>query len=338
MPTSRVLLAMLLTAALAGLAGCGGRQASAPAPSGAAGGSGCEVQNDTRLSIATGNTGGVYYVLGGRFGELVTQATGGKLKATAAETGGSVQNIQQLGAGTHQVAMSLADSAADALNGKGPFEGKPQQIAALGQMYPNYTQLVARADAGINSVADLRGKRVSTGSPRSGTELIANRVLAAAGLNPERDVAAQRLDLGTSVDGMKGGTVDALFFSGGLPTPNITDLFTSMGARATLVDTSALLETMRRSSPVYDVATIPGSTYPGARDTPTIVAPNLILVPTSMDPAVACVLTRTFYERLPELAVANPSAKDIKLETARNTEPIPLHPGAKQALDSLGAR
>jgi TRAP transporter TAXI family solute receptor len=332
--TTRVLLTVLLTAAA--VAGCGGRQVADNKP-GASGGA-CEVSTDTRISIATGNTGGVYYVLGGRLGELVTQSSNGKLKATAAETGASVQNIQQLTAGTHQVAFSLADSAADAVNGTGPFEGKPQQIAALGQIYPNYTQLVVRTDAGINSVADLRGKRVSTGSPKSGTEVIANRVLAAAGLNPERDIAAQRLDLGASVDGMKSGTVDALFFSGGLPTPNITDLFTSMTGRVKLLDTSAQLDRMREVNRVYKVATIPGTTYPGAVDTPTIVVPNLLLVPTNIDPAVACVVTKTLYERTADLAAANPAARDIKVETARETDPVPLHPGAEQALGLLGAQ
>ncbi|WP_051580061.1 TAXI family TRAP transporter solute-binding subunit [Pseudonocardia acaciae] len=327
-----VLVTVLVGAALVA---CGGRQEAAPASPG--GGGSCEVTRDTRISIATGNTGGVYYVLGGRFGEVVTQATDGKLKATAAETGASVQNIQQLAAGTHQVAFSLADSAADAVVGKGAFEGKPQRIAALGRIYPNYTQVVARSDAGINSVADLRGKRVSTGSPKSGTEVIANRVLASAGLNPERDVSAQRLDLGASVDGMKDGTVDALFFSGGLPTPNITDLFTSLRGKVKLLGTDGQLTEMRKINPVYQVATIPGATYPGAVDTPTIVVPNLLLVPTTMDPAVACVLTRTLYERTAELVAANPSARDITRQNARATDPVPLHPGAARALDALGA-
>jgi TRAP transporter TAXI family solute receptor len=328
-----------LLAALVGmtaLAGCGGRQAVAPGAPG--GGAGCEVTSDTRLSIATGNTGGVYYVLGGRLGELVTEATGGKLKATAAETGASVQNIQQLAAGTHQVAFSLADTAADAVNGTGAFQGKPQQIAALGRIYPNHTQLVVRTDSGIGSVADLRGKRVSTGSPKSGTEVIANRLLTAAGLDPATGVVAQRLDLAASVDGMKNGSIDALFFSGGLPTPNITDLFTSMSGRVKLIDTTSALDALKKINPVYQAATIPGSTYPGATDTPTVVVPNLLVVPASMDAGVACVLSRTLYEKAPELAKANPAAGAITLDTARDTAPVPLHPGAVRALDALGAK
>ncbi|MGH3916945.1 MAG: TAXI family TRAP transporter solute-binding subunit [Pseudonocardiaceae bacterium] len=325
------LLAAML--AVTGLVACGGRQQSA-AP---AEGTGCEITADRRISMATGNTGGVYYVLGGAFAEAVSSATNGRLKATAAETGASVQNIQQIVAGSYQVAFTLADTAADAVNGTGSFAGAPQPIRALARLYPNFSQVVVRSDAGITTLADLRGKRVSTGSPKSGTEVIANRMLVAAGLNPDMDLAAQRLDIGTSVDGMKDGTIDAMFFSGGLPTPNITDLFTSLGDRVRLLDTSAVLTRLQEINPVYAVATLPASTYPSATDTPTIVVPNLLVVPESLDPATACVLTRTLFERTADLAAVNPAADGITLQRARQTAPIPLHPGAQQALDALGA-
>ncbi len=328
-------LALLATAlAVTSVVACGGRQQGA-APGQDA--SGCAITANNRISIATGNTGGVYYVLGGAFAEAVSSATGGTLKATAAETGASVQNIQQLVAGNYQVAFSLADTAADAVNGTGSFEGTPQPIRALARLYPNFSQVVVRSDAGIATLADLRGKRVSTGSPKSGTEVIANRILHAAGLDPETDLAAQRLDIGTSVDGMKDGSIDAMFFSGGLPTPNITDLFTSVGDRVRLLDTSGVLGALQRINPVYDVATIPASTYPHATDTPTIVVPNLLVVPESLDQATACVLTKTLFERKADLVTVNPAARDITLQQARETDPVPLHPGAKQALDTLGA-
>ncbi len=326
----------LLVAALTiviSLVACGGRQQTATPGDG----TGCEITQERRIAIATGNTGGVYYVLGGGLAEAVSAATGGKLKATAAETGASVQNIQQLVAGNYQVAFSLADTAADAVNGTGVFADTRQPINALARLYPNFSQVVVRADAGIATLADLRGKRVSTGSPKSGTEVIANRILQAVGLDPQTDLAAQRLDIGTSVDGMKDGTIDAMFFSGGLPTPNITDLFTSLGAKVRLLDTSAVLGALRGINPVYDVATIPASTYPGATDTPTIVVPNLLVVPQNLEGATACVLTKTLFERKADLVAINPAAEDITLRQARNTGPVPLHPGAKQALDTLGA-
>ncbi len=325
----------LLVAALTvtSLVACGGRQQTATPGDG----TGCEITEQRRIAIATGNTGGVYYVLGGGLAEAVSASTGGDLKATAAETGASVQNIQQLVAGNYQVAFSLADTAADAVNGTGAFAGSRQPINALARLYPNFSQVVVRADADITTLADLRGKRVSTGSPKSGTEVIANRMLQAAGLDPATDLAAQRLDIGTSVDGMKDGTIDAMFFSGGLPTPNITDLFTSLGDQVRLLDTSAVLDALRGINPVYDVATIPAATYPGATDTPTIVVPNLLVVPKSLDGPTACVLTTTLFERKADLVAINPAAEDITLQQSRNTGPVPLHPGAKQALDTLGA-
>ncbi|MDQ3762242.1 MAG: TAXI family TRAP transporter solute-binding subunit [Actinomycetota bacterium] len=332
----RSIRALVAVVAVTSLLACGGRQQTA-SPDQGAGATGCEITAEHRIGIATGNTGGVYYVLGGGFAEAVSAATGGKLKATAAETGASIQNIQQLVAGNYQVAFSLADTAADAVNGTGFFAGTPQPINALARLYPNFNQVVVRADVGITTLADLRGKRVSTGSPKSGTEVIANRMLQAAGLNPETDLAAQRLDIGASVDGMKDGTIDAMFFSGGLPTPNITDLFTSLGDKVRLLNTSAVLGALREINPVYDIATIPASTYPGAADTPTIVVPNLLIVPENLNAATACVLTKTLFERKADLVAINPAAKDITLQQARDTDPVPLHPGAKQALDTLGA-
>ena len=330
---SRRLTAALTLTALIGLVACGdARQSPAPVDERS-----CEVPPERPITVATGNRGGVYYVLGGAFAAAVTAATDGRLTATAAETGASVQNIQQVVAGTYQVAFSLADTAADAVLGAGSFAGSPQPIRALARLYPNYTQVVVRTDAGVSTLADLRGRRVSTGSPRSGTEVIASRVLQAAGLDPATDVTAQRLDIGTSVDGMRAGTTDAMFFSGGLPTPDIAGLFTSMGDTVRLLGTSAVLDALRRISPVYDVATIAASTYPGSTDTRTVVVPNLLVVPESLDAATACVLTRTLFERKADLVAANRAAEGIILQQARGTGPVPLHPGAVQALNILGA-
>ncbi|MFF4426803.1 TAXI family TRAP transporter solute-binding subunit [Streptomyces sp. NPDC001549] len=172
-----------------------------------------------RLTIATGSTTGVYYQLGGGLAKLISDNIDG-YRATATATGASVQNIQGLTAGTYNVAFSLLDTAGDAVNGEGSFT-QPQQVEALTRLHPNYTQVLVRADSGITSLADMKGKRVSTGSPNSGTEAIARRLLDAEGLNPDRDVRAQRLGLPEAVDAMKDGTIDALFWSGGLPSGGI---------------------------------------------------------------------------------------------------------------------
>jgi TRAP transporter TAXI family solute receptor len=309
------------------VAGCGGKRDTGAAPQ-----PGQQVPCEAaegRITIATGNVGGVYYVLGGGLAQLISNNT--KLKATAADTGASVQNIQQLGDKTYDVAFSLADTAADAVNGKAAFDGKPQKVQALARIHSNYTQVVVRADSGINSVADFRGKRISTGSPKSGTEVIANRLLQAAGLK-DTDLSPQRLALRQSVDGMKAGTVDGLVWSGGLPTPEITDLTTSMKDRVRFIDITPQLGALKSLNPVYDQGTIPAATYGLAADVPTIVVPNLLLVRDDFPAGNACAITKLIFDRKDELARTHPSAKEITRETAVKTDPVPLHPGARQAL------
>jgi TRAP transporter TAXI family solute receptor len=319
----------LAAAAVLALAvtGCGGKQQTDQAAPG--GTQSCEA-GEGRITIATGNSGGVYYVLGGGLAQLISNNT--KLRATASETGASVQNIQQLVAGNYDVAFSLADTAADAVNGKGSFDGKPQKIRALSRIYPNSTQVLVRADAGIDSVADMKGKRISTGSPKSGTEVIANRLLQAAGLKPDTDVQAQRLDLAKTADGMKAGTLDGLVWSGGLPTAQITDITTALKDKVKFLDITPLLPKLKQVNDVYDQGVIPAAAYGQPADVPTVVVPNLLLVREDFPANNACALTKLLFDKQAELAKVHPAAKEITKQLATRTEPVPLHPGAKQAL------
>ena len=320
----RRLLAGLTAFALV-LTGCGGKQRAEEA----AGGQECAATAG-RITIATGNSGGVYYVLGGGLAQLISGNT--PLRATAAETGASVQNVQQLVAGTYDVAFSLADTAADAVRGKGAFDGQPQRVQALARIYPNSTQVLVRTDSGIGSVADMRGKRISTGSPKSGTEVIANRLLRAAGLDPDTDVQAQRLDLAKTADGMKAGTLDGLVWSGGLPTAQITDLVTSLRGGVKFLDVTPLLPALKQVNEVYDRGVIPAAVYGQPADVPTVVVPNLLLVRDDFPAGTACAITRLLFDRKAELESVHPAAKEITRELAPRTAPVPLHPGARQAL------
>ncbi len=319
------------------LAGCGGQRGGDGGGQAASEPTTCTVDADARLSIATGNTTGVYYSLGGAYAEAISRESAGKLKATAAETSASLQNIQQLVAGTHQIAFSLADTAADAAEGKESF-ASPQPIAALARLYPNYTQVVARTAAGINSIADMRGKRVSTGAPNSGTEVIANRMLTAAGLDPAKDISAQRTELGKTVEGMKDGSIDAMFWSGGLPTSGITDLFTSQRGNVKFLDVTSTLDKLKEINTIYERGVIPAATYQTPSEVPTVVVPNLLLVKKDMDGNTACVLTKALFDHKADLVKVNKAAQGINLDTARLTNPVSLHPGAKKALDDLGAK
>ncbi|MFI6098570.1 TAXI family TRAP transporter solute-binding subunit [Lentzea sp. NPDC051213] len=309
------------------VSGCGGKR-TPTTPDAGGSQAACET-SDGRITIATGNSGGVYFVVGGGLAKLISDNT--KLKASAAETGASVQNIQQLADGTYDIAFSLADTAADAVNGTGAFDGKKQKIAALSRIYPNYTQVLVRTESGINSVADMKGKRISTGSPKSGTEVIAGRLLKSAGLNIDSDVAAQRLDLTKTADGMKDGSIDGLIWSGGLPTPQLTDITTSLKGKVKLLDISSQLGELQKISKVYDTASIPAATY-GLAETPTIVVPNLLLVREDFAAGNACALTKLIFDKKADLEKVHPAVKDIVRDKASATDPVPLHPGAKQAL------
>lgn len=321
-----------------GSVGCGGRRDDNSKASGETGAKvDCTVSTDTRISIATGNTTGVYYPLGNALAEQVSAVTGGKLKATAAETGASVQNIQQLVAGTHQVAFSLFDTATDAINGKGAFTAK-QPVQALARIYDNYTHVVVQASSGINSVEDMKGKKISTGSPKSGTEVIAERVLKAAGLDPAKDVSQQRLDLTKTVDGMKDGSIDGFFFSGGLPTPGVTDLFTTAADKVKFIDITPLLPKMSADNAAYQKGTIPAASYKQTKDVPTIVVANVLLAKDDFAPSLGCVITKTLLDKKDELIKVNAAAKGIALETVRKTEPIALNTGSAKALTDAGAK
>ncbi|MEU6740307.1 TAXI family TRAP transporter solute-binding subunit [Streptosporangium sandarakinum] len=322
MTFKRVAAALAAGALALTLGGCGGDRSAERGTGGTAAKGG-------RLSIATGNTTGVYYVLGGGLADQIGKNLPG-YQVTAEATGASVENIRRVVKGDSDIAFSLADSAADAVAGKGAFTS-PQPIRAIARLYDNYTQVVATTDSGVKSVADLRGKRVSTGSPNSGTEVIALRMLKAAGLDPETDVTRQSLGLPESVQGIKDGTLDALVWSGGLPTPGVTDLLTSMKGEVAFVPLDSVLEPMRAEhGPVYAAGTIAKDVYATPADVPTIVVPNLLVVNEKMDAELAGDLAGLLFDHKAELERVHPAARDITRENAPKTDPVPLHDGAKK--------
>lgn len=317
-------LAAVALAVVFTTAGCGGKQTDGSAThSGGAGG---------RLTIATGNTTGVYYQLGGGLAQQISDHIPG-YRATATATGASVQNIQGVVSGSYDIAFSLLDTASDAVAGAGSFS-QPQPVEALARLYPNYTQVIVRADSGITSVADMKGKRISTGSPGSGTEVIAHRILEAAGLHYDKDVQAQRLGLPETVDAMKDGTVDALFWSGGLPTGGITDLTTGLKEKVRFLDVSPQLGALQQYGQVYQPGLIPVSVYKQAADVPTVVVPNVLVVKKGFDPVLAGKIVGLIIDRRSELEHVNPAATEIGVESAALTGSVPLNTGARQALSA----
>ena len=321
-PIIRACAALAALALTATLAACGGER-----------GTGDDgLYKRGRLAIATGNTTGVYYQLGGGLADLISRRLPG-YQATAEATGASVENIQRVVRGDSDIAFSLADVAGDAATGKHDFTS-PQPIRALARIYDNYVHVIARADAGIRSVADMKGKRISTGSPKSGTETMALRLLEAAGIDPGSGVKKQALSLPETVQAMKDGTLDAMVWSGGLPTSGITDLMTGLKDKAVFVPLDRELAALRsRYGPIYQQTTIGKDVYGTKGDVSTIAVPNVLVVSDKMPDALAHDLAKVIFENQQELAKVHPEAKNIDRARAPQSEPVVVHPGAKRYYD-----
>ena len=231
--------------------------------------------------------------------------------------------------GDADIAFVLADTAWDASQGNDPFEEAINGVA-LATLYNNYTQIVVNPDAGIASIADLAGKRVSVGAPGSGTEVIANRLLEVSGIDPKEGIEVENLGAGESADAFKDGNIDAFFWSGGLPTSAITDLGATPNVSMALLPHADVLDALREGyGDFYSVDTIPADTYPNQTDpVDVVVVPNILVVNGDMDEQLAYDVTRIMFEGQADLAAAHPAAKDLTLENATQNSPIAYHPGA----------
>jgi uncharacterized protein len=314
--------------ALAGVmalaAGCGGEGSG----SGSEGGGG-------RLSIATGGTAGVYFVYGGGLAKVISSNMEG-YRATAETTSASVDNLILIQKGSSDIAFTLGDTALDAVQGREAFKEKVP-MRALAQIYDNYTQVVAKQGSGIETIADLKGKRVSVGAPNSGTEVIADRILEEAGIDPKTGIEREGLGVDESVQAMKDGSIDVFFWSGGLPTGAVTDLTTS--EKITMLDTTEFTEALKQKyGDVYQNSTIPSGTYKGvSEDVPTIAVPNYLVVNEKMDEQLAFDLTKLLFDHKQDLVAVHPEAKNLDPQKAKEViAPIELHPGAQRYFDEQG--
>jgi uncharacterized protein len=281
------------------------------------------------LSIATGGTGGVYYPYGGGLAKVLNENLP-NVRATAEVTAASIDNLKLIRDGRADVAFVLADALADGVNGRGAFEGRPVPAASLAVLYANYTHIVTTTAAGIDQVADLRGKVVSTGAPGSGTEVIAVRMLRAAGLDPDREVSRQALGVTESAGALKDGKVQAFFFSSGLPTAAIQDLAHTPGMTIKLIPNTDVLPSLQRDfGSLYVPLDIPAGAYPGmSAPIPTVAVANVLIVNRSMPDDLAYDITRLLLEKRTELAAIHPEAAHLSLEQAAAGSPAPYHPGA----------
>ena len=281
------------------------------------------------LSIATGGTGGVYYPYGGGLAKVLNENLPG-VRATAEVTAASVDNLKLIRDGRADIAFVLADTLADAVAGRGAFAGRPVPAASLAVLHSNYMHIVTTAASGITTIADLRGKTVSTGAPGSGTEVIAFRVLRAAGLDPDRDVTRQALGATESAGALKDGKIAAFVWTGGLPTAAIQDLAHSQGMTIRLISSGDVLPALQRDyGELYFPLAIPAGAYPGVDQPVTVVGiANVLVVNRAMANDLAHDITRVLFEKKSELAAIHPEAAQLSLERGAAGSPAPYHPGA----------
>ncbi|MBM4333324.1 MAG: TAXI family TRAP transporter solute-binding subunit [Deltaproteobacteria bacterium] len=283
-----------------------------------------------RLSIATGGTGGVYYPLGGGMAQVISKYIP-NTEATAEVTAGSVDNCKLIQTGKAELALIMADIGFDALKGEGRFKaGGAIPLRTIGVVYSNYMHFVTMEGSGIKTVSDLKGKRVSTGSPGSGTEVKTMRVLESYGIDGEKDLKRDRLGVAESAGALKDRKIDAFTWDGGLPTAAVLDIAATPGIKIKILNNADYLEKMNQKyGPVYFKLTIPKITYPHMdADVSVVGVANLLVCHEKMDPALAYNITKFLLEKQPELVAVHKEALNFTLATATVGSSLPFHPGA----------
>lgn len=300
----------------------------------------CASVNAQNISIATGGTGGVYYPMGGGLASVLSSKVPG-MSATAEVTGGSVDNLKLIGTGKPYVGFSMADAAKDATSGVDKFKDKPIEVRTLLILYPNLMHVATVESTGIKTMADLKGKRVSTGSPGSATEVMAFRLLEAAGIDPTKDIKRERLSVAESVNAVKDRKIDAFFWVGGLPTAAVTDLANSPGMKIVMVDTSAEVPAMNKKyGNLYFPSLITKQTYSGmAKDNNVAAVANLLVVNASMSDDEAYKIVKAVFDNQLELVRSHAEYRNVKLDVQKaNATPVPYHPGALKYFKEKGVK
>ena len=321
----------MLVLARAALAATTALALALPAPSALA--------QQNRISITTGGTGGVYYPLGGGMANILSKYVPG-LTATAEVTGGSVDNLKLIGTGKSEVGFSMVDAAWDGYKGLDKFKDAAVPARTLMVLYPNRMQVVTVEGSGIHKLSDLKGKRVSTGSPGSGVEVMTMRVLAAMGIDPKTDIKQERLGAAESVGALKDKKIDAFFWVGGVPTAALTDLASTPGTKIKLLDHAEAIGAMNaKHGPLYVKGIIPPNSYAG-QDKPVenIDVWNILVASDKMSNDQAYQIVKTLMEKKPELVAVHKEATNIDMRYQAVGSPLPWHPGAKKYFEEQGVK
>jgi len=299
-----------------------------------------QAQEKYSLSIATGGTGGVYYPLGGGLANLLSKYVPG-LQATAEVTGGSIDNLKLIATGKPYIAFSMADAGQDAYRGEDKFKGAKVPLRTLMVLYPNRMHVVTIEGIGITKMSDLRGKRVSTGSPGSATEVMGFRVIEAAGLDKDRDMKRERLGVAESVNALKDRKIDAFFWVGGLPTAAVTDLANTPGIKIRMIDHADTVAAMNKKyGPLYIEDVIPKATYRGMdTDNKQATVWNILVAHENLSSQTAYNIVKTIFDKRDDMIAVHKEAENFKLENQKAAaSPIPFHPGAVKYFAERGVK
>ncbi|HJV95727.1 MAG TPA: TAXI family TRAP transporter solute-binding subunit [Albitalea sp.] len=287
------------------------------------------------INVLTGGTSGVYYPMGVALSQVFGRAMP-DVKASVQATKASGENLNLLQAGRGEIAFTLGDALSDAWKGdaESGFATPLKKLRGLAGIYPNYIQIVASADSGIKTLADLKGKRISVGAPKSGTELNARAVLKAAGLAYKDFAKVEYLPFGESVELMKNRQLDVTLQSAGLGVASLRDL--SVATKIVVVEVPADV-VAKVGDPAYQPAIIPANTYEGqTRDVPSIAIQNFLVTHEGVSADTVYKMTKALWENLDALAAAHAAGKSVKKENALKGMPLPLHPGAEKYYREAG--
>lgn len=288
------------------------------------------------INVLTGGTSGVYYPLGVALTKIYAESIPDSRTQVQA-TKASVENLNLLQQGRGETALTLGDSLKLAWEGdeEAGFPKKLDKLRGISAMYPNYIHFVVLKDAGIESLADLKGKSISVGAPKSGTELNSRTILAAAGLSYDDLGKVEYLPYAESVELMKNRQLDGTLLSSGLGVAAIRDLATSVDVSFVPVPA----ELVEKIGPPYVSLPITAGTYEGQdADVPTAGVVNFLVTHEGVPEETVYLMTKGMYENLDQMVAAHGAAKSIKLEDANTGMPLPLHPGAERYYKEKGVQ
>lgn len=292
-----------------------------------------------QFSIATGTTGAVYYPLGGAMANILSKKVPG-WAVTAEATAGSVANMHMIRDGKAEMALTQCDTAYDAIKGLDKFVGKPVESRTLCVVYPNLVHFVTMEGTGINKLSDIKGKRISTSAPVSGSEVMAQRAMEELGLK-NSDIKRERLAPAESTNAMKDGKLDGYFFNGGPPVAAITDLAATQGIKIKLINTAELVPSLNKKyGPVFSASVIKAKSYPNQNeDVPVIAIWNILIVSAKMSDEQAYTILKTLWENHPDLLATHKATTDMVAENQKTANSsVPFHPGALKYFAEKGIK